>query len=350
MKKGDGLNVNFKEKTQYAGLDVWKLLMSYLVILIHCGLLENLLLSNDGKWGQLFRDISITSFFCANGFFGFKNLDLKKCLSDRKIFWTRWKKNVCKYFLWNIIYFPLMFYGEFFVYQSSAVKGLLKLSRTLFFSGWHFYSWTLWYMLALIISLAIIGICQKKIKCIYIFISAGCLYVVGIMIEQLSRSGNTIEIIQLYYQLFYTTRNAFFYALLFVSFGMLWSKKKSPKITFNFLYGIILIIFFGVFCFSHDNLLIERICAAGICCLLFIIILNISLPKSSLWRIMRGISICLYFVHMYYVAFFDLIIRKYVVMSNFEMFIGVAFCSSITAVVVQVCKAKYNWTWMEYLF
>lgn len=348
MAKKNDSNMILKERTYYAGLDVWKLLMSSLVVFIHCGILESLLPSNAEKWIEFLRDISITGFFCANGFFAFKSIDLKK-QKDSIRFWGKWKKIVFKYLIWNGIYLPLMLYGEFFVYHSSLFKGILKILRALFLTGWHYYSWTLWYMLALVISLAVIGICIKKIKSIYILFFTSCLYLIGTTMDYLYKAGSSIKIIQLYYSLFYTTRNAFFYGLFFISFGMFLAEKKGKNL-FTYKTNIFILILSGGIFLSSNNWWITRICAAVICCSLFLIILNISLPKSKKWLWMRKISIYIYFVHMYYVALFELVLRKYLHISNFEMFLGVVGCSFFTAIILEFCKTKFNWKWLSYLF
>lgn len=295
---------------EYPGIDLCKFVMSFIIVWFHCGIQTCFAGQPAERWIFFLRDISLAFFFCANGFFLFRELDLKENAEDRKRFWKRWRGNVRLYLTWVLIYMPLMLYGEFVVYDSSVWVGSLKIIRAVFLTGWHYYSWSLWYLLAMLVSTAIVALLsmygQKtwKIVCL-----AFVLYLAGFTMDWMRAEGVQNDLLEIYYKIFYTTRGGVFWGMAFVAYGF-WSRRQKAEKHAWFRAAAVLSLIVMLVLFqrrSGNGMLANCVLVYGVGCVLFEVCRTLSLPDSALWKYMRGMSRSLYFIHMLFLALFQFV-------------------------------------------
>lgn len=324
------------QNKRYSGIDLGGFLLSILIIMIHCGAIDYEPNAVYKHWGILIRNVSVAFFFCANGFLGLSQLDLQSNTDDLR----RWKiscfKNMKLYVSWFIVYLPLMIYGEFVVYQSDFVKGILKIVRAAGITGWHFYSWHLWYMLAMVISVAVLGFLMKKgCKIQNIFLLAVMCFCIGEFLNDAVKVPGHSVMVDWYFNLFETTRNWIFAGSVFVAYGVLSGKsKRLQKLNTGWISGI-LVMFLICFAFLNSYILINSLCTIGICCMIFEGLKIMKLPECKVWKVFREMGKVFYFVHMLYIALYDLVFRSYISLTKSGLLIGVLACCFMTYFLVE---------------
>lgn len=152
--------INQKE---YWLVDYIKLLAAFLVVAIHTGLtisVDNVFLST---FIEFLESLAVPLFFCIAGYLLQEKLAQNE--DEKKIII---KKNLNKYLklygMLSIAYFPLTIYGA---YQSiletdNILKVLLNIVRNYLLVGEQFYSWQLWYLLAMILGLGLLFVLPYK--------------------------------------------------------------------------------------------------------------------------------------------------------------------------------------------
>lgn len=126
-----------KEKRS-KGIDIMKVLMSFVVVSIH-----------TTDWPLLgIREVAVPFFFLVSGFFLYSKISWDRKADLQTI--SEWTLRILKlYLIWTAIFLPFTVYG-FLQDGLSPKQSLMLFIRNLFFVGENFMSWPLWYLLALI--------------------------------------------------------------------------------------------------------------------------------------------------------------------------------------------------------
>lgn len=140
------------QRKQYPQLDLMKLFMAVLVVMIHT---EPFVIVRGQFLSELYDDIlrlAVPFFFMTSGF-----LLGKKCLgADKKrigaVLASSIRRNLRLYLLWSLIYLPAAVVG--YVRDGvSLLTGIVHYVVSLVAVGEHFYSWHLWFLLAMVYGL-----------------------------------------------------------------------------------------------------------------------------------------------------------------------------------------------------
>lgn len=197
----------------------------------------------------------------------------------------------------TLIYLPFTIYS-YYADGLSLRQGTLAFIRGFLFIGEHSYSWPLWYLLALIVTVALIyGMRQLHFKPLIIAVVGFVMFLLGHYINYLHTNGldfmGTKRIVDLYFKIFQNTRNGLFIGLLYVSFGFIiahFGRIKNP------IVNICLIIIGGYL--TYQRFLI------GMPLLVFALF-SLTLSKSKFKKgavTCRKISTIFYCTHMLLIA------------------------------------------------
>lgn len=340
-----------KERAEaaYAGIDLMKAILCFHILFLHSGAYAWTDGTPGSIWVNMATDLALSFFFCANGFFEFRGLELSSRESDRKIMRERWKKNGKRYIYWFLIYLPLMLYGEFAVYGSGPVTGILKIARAFFLTGWHYYDWTLWYMLALVTASAIIALLLAKgAGKTAVLVFFGLLYILGVWMDILYGMPDHPEIIELYYSLFYTTRNGIFFGGFFIAYGMWLSARGERTVPSSVLAAVLGVGMVCCFVFQNHAFL-RMMFQTAVFLAFFEIMLKLRLPAGRIFSRLRKLSTVIYFVHMLYVALFALVLRRGAQQPDPLTICGVTACSLLTWILVESGERR-KIRWLQGLF
>lgn len=288
------LKKDFLETKEFSYVDYMKLLMACFVIGIHTRLSSSCVNTTAIEIVDLLFSIAVPYFFICSGFFLFGN-NKRADIRHRMI---RYVKGITSmYIIWTLIYLPFTIYS-YYADGLNLRQGILAFIRGFLFIGEHSYSWPLWYLLALIIAVALIyGMRQLHFKPLIIGIVGFVMFLLGHYINYLHTNGldfmETKRIVDLYFKIFQNTRNGLFIGLLYVSLGLIiahFGKIKNP------IVNICLIIIGG--CLAYQRFLI------GMPLLVFALFsLTLSESKSSEGAVTcRKISTIFYFTHMLLIA------------------------------------------------
>lgn len=141
-----------EQRKQYPQLDLVKLFMAVLVVMIHT---EPFAIHRGQFLSELYDDIlrlAVPFFFMTSGF-----LLGKKCAGADKsrvaaVLTASVKRKLRLYLLWSLVYLPAAIVG--YVQDGvGLVSGVVRYVVSLVAVGEHFYSWPLWYLLAMIYGL-----------------------------------------------------------------------------------------------------------------------------------------------------------------------------------------------------
>ncbi len=289
--------------TTYTAIDFTKFILSFLVIIIHSNAYQ--LVSED------ICALAVPVFFVFSGFFLYKSyVSSNKNINKLKSYLY---KVIKLYLVYTSIYIPLTIYG-FVKNDISPLRAIFIFVRQFLFVGENFFSWPLWYLLALIVSVFII-ICFLKynVRIFTIFIISFLFTVTGILINYLDNAESLPAAIDrflyAYKKIFITTRNGLFVGLGYVSTGMLIARYEAYIRKWN---KIVCILFCVAIAYYYYGLPLGlNVMASITVCVLIQPQMNnwIVNKEHSIW--LRNMSTLNYFFHMYFLFVVQTFIAEY---------------------------------------
>lgn len=222
-------------------------------------------------------------------------------------------KYIKLYLIWTIIYLPLAIH--YYVFSSDPSFTLYSAIKNyfigFFFTGEHYNSWMLWYLLSVIYTLLLLLIFSKiKLPEKPGFVISGLIGLpISILFNYFSMKYDNSE--GLLHFISYLTRATIFdgrilRGFLYIPLGIMISRISINKIISSicFISGYIVILL--------DNFWLNdvaiAICSVGLFCLI------ISIPNEKIkieTKCFRKMSIVIYFLHMYvYTAYYMVIYGK----------------------------------------
>lgn len=321
----------------YKTLDLTKFILSFLVIAIHAALISSktsyFLLNH--VW-----HLAVPIFFLISGFFIFKNYK-KEGIKKIDLYI---KKLIKLYILYTIIYLPLTLIGCF-ENNTPFLMDILIFIQKVLFVGENYYSWPLWYLLALIISTIITRtLLYFKIRIINIFFLGLFLTLTGICVNYFIHTPtNTFidNIIFIYKKIFITTRNGFFVGFGYVSTGLLlacYEEYLSKYLNKNLKW--LYILFIISYITYYNNIPLSLNILSTIVFILLLLNNNIYNGINNIW--LRNMSTIIYFFHMYFVyivvVFIDLTNVQVSFIYSF-IFISIS-TTAFSALVLKLSESK----------
>jgi len=239
--------------------------------------------------------IAVPFFFMASGFLLFRKISFPlNEEGEQRI--KAYLKKICKlYLIWTVIYLPLTVYG-FYLDGLPFLKSVAVFIRNILLIGENYMSWPLWYLLALIVAVAIIYVLLKlKLLKNWIVLFGILMAMIGVALDYCKDNSIMQSVTDLYFPLFQKTRNGFFVGFLYVSLGMFCSKLDKAS-----LWPILMIFLIGIIgmCLALP--------LANSLVVLALFVISIALRgdvfSSCTSQDYRYLSSIIYFCHMLYVA------------------------------------------------
>ncbi len=281
----------------YDGIDLFKFFFALCVVACHVHPYNTQITSPLSVLTFLstILNVAVPFFFIANGFFiaGKMKVPIENG-ENLFVVWTTLKKYLLLYMIWTAIYLPITIY--YYVVSKSSPLGIVyNFLDGLLFTGEHWYSWSLWYLCALIWTLAMIMFFVKYKYSGKVLIVVSVALFIFAYIYGHSLSSLDFLPIKLFKTIFGETGRQFT-APLYLLIGFFLNKTKSSA-----LMGIVLTILgfavsplfpsVGSGYYSEPSLLLI---ATGV----FIIALSLRLPNSKIFLFFRTSSMVLYFMHL----------------------------------------------------
>ena len=321
--------LNLKERTEYAGIDLFKLIFSFFIVFIHChpsGTLSYLTANGVGRLGVPF-------FFCAAGYFLAKKIySAENSLAGWKSIGAYLLRIFKMYALWTVIYLPMIYVKYVLLNKWDFSRCLEEFKEAFFFTG-SFSQ--LWYLPALLVAAAIVALLAKcRIHpAIIVTLGAG-LFVIGMFNEAyrgLCPEGLKAWFEEHYDPIFVRTRNGLFFGTVFVAMGFLFAKKD--KFEKNYLLDAGGLLFFGIlvcmesymlyrggYSGSRYGMYLSVIPATFFC---FRLARTIELPvKPKTALMMRKVSTLIYLSHLFMNALLISYVPNYLVKQGYIKNLG----------------------------
>lgn len=302
----------------FSSIDLVKVVMAVLVVAVH--MRPESCIHNDFVQLILFRiyGLAVPFFFVTSGFLMWNKVSAST--NEEKIIRvTVWLKRVLLlYVLWTLIYLPYAIYG--FIHDDvNFTSAVLVFFRNFLLVGENFWSWQLWYLLALVVSGCLIWICLKcGLGVKGMVLVAGSLLMVGFLISE----SHDTEISRLYFRVFKTLRNGFFEGFPYMVIGIMVAESKELPIwllivillcsMIIYLYGVKMSLFFLMW--SMVSLLLQTD-------------INISFEVSSALRVSSKV---IYLMHMLWFGLLSFTLR----IESFALFCSVLFLSVVSSVII----------------
>lgn len=282
------------------GIDLVKFILALFVIGIHTSV-EGLFHGFMREIVHVILTLAVPYFFIASGYLLFSKVEFPvKSSQSRKIIFDYVKKIFYLYFVWSMIYLPLTVYG-FAEGGELTIDRVITLIRNYLFVGEQYYSWTLWYLLALATAAFVCYLFFiRGLRPQMIVMIAVTLFLTGNLLEWLYSLDKDLFIVNLYFDVFKTTRNGVFIGLLYLSMGMIFAYKEIHMRN-KCLLLLLCILGLAVIKVELVRTLLLPVPAA----LLFLISLELKFEKAD-FSLLRKFSMRIYLIHMYWVAIYNL--------------------------------------------
>lgn len=286
------------DRQNFNGIDCVKLLMALVVVGIHTLSPETFSEGISCCISAVYA-LAVPFFFVTSGFL--LSSKIKGSAREEQLAYLRkWLRRLERlYILWTIIYLPYAIYG-FSLEPLGFTKALAVYARNVILVGENYWSWPLWYLLAMLVAGCMIYLLLRfKVKRTYWYILAIAFAIVGILLDELH--ANNLGGVNLYYSIFKTTRNGFFVGFPYMVLGL---HLSSYGIQFSKL-SLFTLLTIG---FVAQLVDIPLSCYITVYAL-FALILSINFPtrKDLIYINVRLSSSVIYFIHMLWVGLLHLL-------------------------------------------
>lgn len=317
-------------------IDLAKFIASILVVFIHVFAIRNY---EPTDLIRFLLNMVVPFFFTTSGYLMLYNRGNRLSSSIVKIHLRKYLK---LYFIWLIIYLPLEIYTLSRM-NISLMKIVSNLGWNVLVTGRFYKAWSLWYLLAGIQAIIIIGFlvkCRMKLRGLVI-VSFSLMFAGWLLTSNLFRAFNDIR--EFYFNYFYTTRNGIFQALGYMSGGMLVATFQKQLKQKTMIGRILLCFMCGAVAFYDwplGNLLFS--------CSIVLFITSIKIRNKPIWERLRKMSLVCYLLQMgiiYIIISFLPPIKSLVLFT-----IIVLTATIITASFLLFLQTKRGFTWLKELW
>lgn len=205
------------QKYFYPAIDRFKLLASFLVIVIHTSPLTSISPEADYILARVLARTAVPFFFMVTGYFV-----LPKALEDGAYGWSYLKRIGLIYLISMVLYLPVGIYAGHF-----KGIGVISLLKMVFLDGTFYH---LWYLPALILGFAVMLLLLRFLPLPAVGAVCGLLYTVGLFGDSyygmIGESSFVYTIYEGLFHVFEYTRNGLFYAPIFLLLGYVLSERR----------------------------------------------------------------------------------------------------------------------------
>lgn len=327
------------EAKRYDSLDLLKWIMSFVVIAQHTHPFETVDNSLFLNCQSMVFSLSVPTFFVCTGYFL-----LRERGENREELALRVKRYALRvlrlYLLWTAVYLPCTFY-EYFTDGKGFLVDLYLMVQGTVLVGAHYYSWHLWYLLAVVYSGSLLYLIIKRDwSARAIFTAALFLFLAGVAMSEIvdtSCSLPAVSLIRTGIVRTFGTGQMFTAPLYLILGGWLSRRKALPAkaaaaaAALAFLAGTLRIPLWSDF--------MTVFATVGIVSLA----LSIVLKPSPVWKYFDRASKINYYLHMVFVFLYTLCFREFAYY-GWDVFLAAAGgCLAVSLLPAVKKKGKNVW-------
>ena len=323
---------------KYNTIDIFKFIMAIFVIAIH----TNLMNTDQYPLYSLLVKCAVPYYFMCTGFLLMNKI--KKEKSELFIIKKYIYKIIKLYIIWSIIYLPITIYSFINTpHNHNLILSIIITIMKYFTIGEQYFSWPLWYLLAIIYSLMVLYFLNRfKLNRKIIFLISIVLFIIGYiydyMIINIEMFNGTILSILNILKSIIGNSGRILQGLFYIYLGMLlYDKQKNinKKNIYIFLSEIIILIILN--CVINNPIF-----KIPFNILVFIISIKIDLPNNSFSLYFRKFGVYMYFTHMIFYFIYSLFVG-FEKNKGINGFIITLICSiSLSFLITIINKDKNN--------
>ena len=347
---------------QYPAIDAMRLLMAFCVVGIHAAPFENISPSlNFWVTDWLFR-IAVPFFFIASGFFLFRKMQSKVQWPDVRRYWLRIFR---VYFLWMVIYFPIIFYENILPDPGGVFHGLLLVLRGFFLSA-TVAAMHLWFLRALLVAVPIVAFCLwRRWSFRKLFAIFGGFYIVALLFSNyrpvyyvlVTPESMLANFIALYSNVVAVPPTGLCIGALFVSIGAYIAWRPIPISRKAAVMGL----FFSFFAFLGEGYVVhhfsgvvsrdEYIFIPFLSFFLFSILQQMEVRFHAIYIEWRKMSALIFYVHILFVHLVEGMQASHMIpASSLDKFLFVCCFSVLFSRGMIYLSHRPRYHFLEYLF
>lgn len=262
-------------------------------------------------------DSAVPTFFVISGFFlGLKLKKERRNISFKEYFKTYVHRYLYLYLFWTLIYLPFSLYHQISIHDNLIVA-IITICRNIIINGQNWMSWSLWYLLAIVVSFIYVWIIRKISDNTWFYAAIGIL-------------SGTIS----YFLYFYTNLpfiRVYLTGLSFICSGIVATRLYEKPL---YISIIILIIGFVISCSTHFLRWILWSMGIVLCCT------KINLQSNKLYPWLRKMSSKIYLLHLIVLFFIWYVFRiRYSFLTTYLSTIALTIL--LSAIVIKIENYKY---------
>lgn len=325
---------------RYNTIDVMKMIMAFNVVGIHTGTYFD---TNFPIEVNYVLDMAVPFFFICSGFF----IQNKISRSENLFFVLNRSciRYVKLYVIWQILFFPVAL--KFLITNSHDFwENLSYCIHNFLFVGEIVFSWPLWYLHGLIISVIIVYLLYKiKLSLIQIWIVSVIMMLFGYYITEICVSDVNLLSLKIASIFGSTDRNGPYRGFALVTTGMI-IHKYLMNVRYKFFLGIFCILI--SYHFYRNSLPLHLILSGGG---LFMVVSSFTLVDHSYYVSLRFCSTMIYFIHMFFVILAHTLLKKYVdgVTRVYLIWIAIFIVAWIGAFIMYNLRKCRYFQWINHL-
>lgn len=332
VKITDFSDTSLAKEKSYNGIDLFKFVMSIMVIVIHT--VPYMCVKNEVavRAIQGFIYCAVPFFFLSTGFLLGNRLWVLDKKSERIELFKNYMIKILKmYLIWNLVYLPLAI-SEYVKGGFGFVQSLGYYFRGFFFIGEHYNSWILWYLLSTIFTMLLLMLATRfEWKMRTLMYVGTFFFLLALFGEYVFEYGvyepKYAVLIAVLTKTFYTCR--VFKGLFYIPLGILMARVKRPA----WLGYVLALLGYAVSVTGKFSDLPIAVCSLGI----FMIASNLDLKESSIYKMLRQMSTVTYFTHMLVYTF------VYMLAYGKKVYTVEEFVSTlIITLIVSYCWVRYG--------
>lgn len=322
-----------------------KMIMAFNVVGIHVGTAYGVDYSTIVNF---ILDMAVPFFFVCSGFF-IQN-KISKSNNVYCVLYSSCIRYIKLYVIWQIIYFPVSL-KSFIANSHDFWDNLYYCVHNFLFVGEIGFSWPLWYLHGLIVSVLFVCLLYKlKLSLPQIWLVSVLMMLLGYFISIVSVSDcSSIRIVRQNIVGFLGSadRNGPFRGFALVTTGMI-IHKYLLKIRYKLYYGIGIICIFISYILYCNSLPLYLILSGGG---VFIIASSIRLVDLPLYFSLRFCSTMVYFMHMFFLLLANMVMINYINNASYVylIWIIVFFVTWMVAVIMYHIRECRFFHWINHL-
>lgn len=330
--------VNRTDNTQYKGIDVLKFIMALFVVVLHTHPLYKINDALNFLTADVMARTAVPFFFAATGFLLQKKIGNAN-VSTKETVIRYLRKILSLYFIWTIIYLPIIICDKILDREESLVYCLFTVVRDFLFVGSYSH---LWYLLAAAVGVAVVYGLKKYVGeratgiILIVLFAAGLLTqsYFGLLKNTVDAGGILWKIMKAVKKVMVTCRNGIFFSGIFIYMGTWIAQSKILIKRWMTVGGLaVSVLLFGAeasYLIRIGSVREQDMYAMLIPSAFFITMLAIRIPVKGDTVLLRKMSMNIYYVHL----IFKYIYRKYLgsqADSNIGLFLFVMIGALVTA-------------------